>query len=165
LQKHLTALGTPFRIEPRLVRGLDYYTRTLFEIKGAKAKLGAGDTLVGGGRYDNMVAELGGPSVPAIGFAAGMERILIASETPVTGAVVDAFVAPLGEGAVDAALVLGRDLRRVGVACEVDARGGSLKSQLRRANALGARIALILGDTEIAENAVQLKDLAGHAQE
>jgi histidyl-tRNA synthetase len=165
LQRHLNALGTPFKIEPRLVRGLDYYTRTLFEIKGAKAKLGAGDTLVGGGRYDNMIADLGGPSVPAIGFAAGLERLLIASEMPAAGAVVDAFIAPLGDAAIDAALVLGRDLRRAGVACEVDARGGSLKSQLRRANALGARMALVLGDTELAENVVQLKDLAGHAQE
>ena len=165
LQRHLTALGTPFRIEPKLVRGLDYYTRTLFEIKGAKAKLGAGDTLVGGGRYDNMIAELGGPSVPAIGFAAGMERLLIASEIPGSGAVVDTFVAPLGEVAIDAALVLARDLRRAGITCEVDARGGSLKSQLRRANGLGARIALILGESEISENVVQLKDLAGHAQE
>ena len=88
LQRHLNALGTPFRVEPRLVRGLDYYTRTLFEIKGAKAKLGAGDTLVGGGRYDDMVEELGGPKVPAIGFAAGLERLLIASELPDGGAVV-----------------------------------------------------------------------------
>ena len=165
LQRHLHALGTPFRVDPRLVRGLDYYTRTLFEIKGAKAKLGAGDTLVGGGRYDDMIEQLGGPKVPAIGFAAGVERLLIASELPPGGAVVDAYIAPLGDAAIDAALVLGKDLRRAGVACEVDGRGGSLKSMLRRANALGARLALVVGDQEIAEGVVQLKDLAGHAQE
>ena len=165
LQRHLGALGTPFTIDPRLVRGLDYYTRTLFEIKGAKAKLGAGDTLVGGGRYDGMIAELGGPKVPAIGFAAGVERLLIASELPQGGAAVDAFVAPLGEAAIDAGLVLGRELRRAGVACEVDGRGASLKSMLRRANGLGARVALILGDQELAEGVVQVKDLAGHAQD
>jgi histidyl-tRNA synthetase len=165
LKGHLTALGTPFTVAPKLVRGLDYYTRTLFEIKGAKEKLGAGDTLVGGGRYDAMIEELGGPSVPAIGFAAGLERLLIASELEVDGAIVDALVAPLGDAAVDAALVLGRDLRAAGVSCEVDARTGSLKRQLRRANAVGARYALIVGDREIEEGVVQVKDLAGHAQE
>ena len=74
-------------------------------------------------------------------------------------------MAPLGDAAVDAALVLGRDLRRAGVACEVDGRGGSMKSMLRRANGLSARLAIVLGDQEIAEGVVQLKDLAGHAQE
>lgn len=165
LQRHLQSLGTPFRLDPKLVRGLDYYTGTLFEIKGAKAKLGAGDTLVGGGRYDEMIAELGGPKVPAIGFAAGVERLLIASELPAEGAVVDAYVAPMGGGAVAAALVLGKELRASGVRCEVDGRGSSMKAMLRRANALGARAALILGDQELASGVVQVKDLAGHAQE
>jgi histidyl-tRNA synthetase len=165
LQRRLKALGTPFGVDPRLVRGLDYYTGTLFEIKGASAKLGAGDTLVGGGRYDDMVAELGGPKVPAIGYAAGVERLLIASELPEAGAVVDALVAPLGDAAIDAALVLGKELRGAGVACEVDGRGASMKSMLRRANGLGARLAIILGDQEIAEGVVQLKDLTANAQE
>jgi histidyl-tRNA synthetase len=165
LQRHLGALGTPFTIDPRLVRGLDYYTGTLFEIKGAKARLGAGDTLVGGGRYDDMIAELGGPKVPAIGFAAGVERLLIASELPQGGAAVDAFIAPLGEAAIDAGLVLGKELRRAGVACEVDGRGASMKSMLRRANGLGAKVAIILGDQELAEGVVQVRDLAGHAQD
>jgi histidyl-tRNA synthetase len=162
---HLDALGTPYRVEPRLVRGLDYYTRTIFEIKGAKEKLGAGDTLVAGGRYDGMIADLGGPSVPAIGFAAGLERLLIASELPDEARVIDAFVCPLGAAANDPALVLARDLRRAGVPTEVDTRGTSLKSQLRRANTLGARVVLILGDSELAEKKVQLKDLGGHTQE
>ncbi len=165
LQLHLSALGTPFRIDPRLVRGLDYYTGTLFEIKGASAKLGAGDTLVGGGRYDEMVAELGGPKVPAFGFAAGVERLLIASELPAAGPVVEAFVAPLGEASVGAALAIGKELRASGVRCEVDGRGASMKAMLRRANGLGARVALIVGDQEIARGVVQLKDLAGRAQE
>ncbi len=165
LQRHLTALGTPFRVAPKLVRGLDYYTRTLFEIKGAKEKLGAGDTLVGGGRYDGMVGDLGGPTVPAIGFAAGLERLLIASEMKTATTIIDAYVAPLGAGAVDHALVLGRDLRLASIPCEVDTRGTSLKSQLRRANALGARVVLIVGDSELAEGVVQLKDLGGHTQD
>jgi histidyl-tRNA synthetase len=164
LRKHLDALGTPYTVDERLVRGLDYYTRTLFEIKGAHDKLGAGDTLVGGGRYDNMVADLGGPQVPAIGYAAGLERLLIASELEVPAAVVDALVAPLGNAAA-AALLLARDLRKSGIRCEVDTRGSSLKSQLRRANALGARVVLILGETELAEGVVQVKDLDAHTQE
>jgi len=165
LRRHLDALGTPYTVDPRLVRGLDYYTRTLFEIKGAEEKLGAGSTLVGGGRYDFMIADLGGPSVPAIGFAAGLERLLIASELEVPSNVVDALVAPLGEAASGPGLAIARDLRRSGIRCEIDMRGGSLKSQLRRANALGARMVLILGDSELAEGVVQVKDLDAHTQE
>jgi histidyl-tRNA synthetase len=165
LRSYLDALGTPYKVDTGLVRGLDYYTRTLFEIKGAHAKLGAGSTLLGGGRYDTMVERLGGPSVPAIGFAAGLERLLIASEGGTVGTVVDVFVAPLGEAAATAALTLARDLRRQGVRCHAETRGGSLKSQLRRANSLGAAVVVILGDTEIAEGVVQVKDLEGRTQE
>jgi histidyl-tRNA synthetase len=165
LRSHLDALGTPYKVDAGLVRGLDYYTRTLFEIKGAHDKLGAGSTLVGGGRYDTMVAGLGGPDVPAIGFAAGLERLLIASELEGATGIVDAIVAPLGDAAAGVALKLARDLRRVGVRCEADTRGGSLKSQLRRANALGAGVVLILGDSELAEGVVQVKDLDARTQE
>ncbi|HEY5146043.1 MAG TPA: histidine--tRNA ligase [Polyangiaceae bacterium] len=165
LRAGLDALGTPYAVDPRLVRGLDYYTRTLFEIRGAHDKLGAGSTLLGGGRYDAMIADLGGPKVPAIGFAAGVERLLIASELAEPPTTVDVLVAPLGPGATTAGLVLARDLRRAGICSEIDTRGGSLKSQLRRANTLGARIVLILGDSELAENVVQVKDLAAHTQD
>jgi histidyl-tRNA synthetase len=165
LRRHLDALGTPYQVDPKLVRGLDYYTRTLFEIKGAYDKLGAGSTLVGGGRYDNMIEELGGPSVPAIGFAAGLERLLIASEIAVPASVVDVLVMPIGPEAMDAALVLGRDVRKNGLRAEVDTRGASLKAQLRRANALGAKVALILGDREVKENVVEVKDLGAQTQE
>lgn len=165
LRRHLDALGTPYQVDPKLVRGLDYYGRTLFEIKGAYDKLGAGSTLLGGGRYDGMIADLGGPSVPAIGFAAGLERLLIASDLTTSANVVDVFVAPLGEGAFTPALVLGRDLRNGGVRCEVDTRGASMKALLRRANQLGARVALILGDREIEEGVVEVKELALRTQE
>ncbi len=164
VRRHLDALGTPYTVEDRLVRGLDYYTRTLFEIVGAREKLGAGSTLVGGGRYDFMVAGLGGPQVPAIGYAAGLERLLIASELTIPDNGCDAFVAPLGEG-VAQGLVLARDLRKSGIRCEVDTRGTSLKSQLRRANAVGARVVLILGEDELAKGVVQVKDLDAHTQE
>lgn len=165
LRRHLDALGTPYTVDPKLVRGLDYYGRTLFEIKGAYDKLGAGSTLVGGGRYDGMVRELGGPNVPAIGFAAGLERLLIASDIDVPSAVVDVFIAPIGDRAIETALVLGRDIRKVGVRCEVDTRNASVKAQLRRANSLGARFAVILGERELDEGIVELKDLEGHTQE
>jgi histidyl-tRNA synthetase len=165
LRRHLDALGTPYTVDPKLVRGLDYYGRTLFEIKGGYDKLGAGSTLVGGGRYDGMVTELGGPEIPAIGFAAGLERLLIASDVTVTSAVVDVLIAPIGDRALDAALVLGRDVRKAGVRCEVDSRNASIKAQLRRANSLGARFAVILGDRELDEGVVELKDLVAHAQE
>ena len=165
LRRHLDALGTPYRIDTKLVRGLDYYTRTLFEIKGAYDKLGAGSTLVGGGRYDGMVKELGGPEVPAIGFAAGLERLLIASELDVPTSIVDVVVAPIGDVALDPALVLGRDIRRSGLRCEVDTRKASMKAQLRRANSLGARVALIIGDREVNEGIVEVKDLAKQSQE
>jgi histidyl-tRNA synthetase len=165
LCSYLDGLGTPYTVEPRLVRGLDYYTRTLFEIKGASSQLGAGSTLLGGGRYDRMVSDLGGPAVPAIGFAAGLERLLIASQIEVPSHVVDAVVAPLGAAAMGPALTLVRRLRQEAIRCEVDMRGTSLKSQLRRANQLGARVVLILGDSELAEDAVQVKDLDAHTQE
>jgi histidyl-tRNA synthetase len=165
LQRHLEALGTPYKIEHRLVRGLDYYTRTLFEIKGASEKLGAGDTLVGGGRYDGMIKELGGPAVPAIGFAAGLERLLIASEEMKPQPIADAFIAPLGEKATSEALVLARELRAKGVSTLADTRGASMKSQLRRADALGCRVAVVIGDSEIEKQTVQLKDLAAHEQQ
>ncbi|MCL2447525.1 MAG: histidine--tRNA ligase [Polyangiaceae bacterium] len=165
LRACLDALGTPYTVDARLVRGLDYYTRTLFEIKGAEDKLGAGSTLLGGGRYDALVGELGGPQVPAIGFAAGLERLLIASGVEVPAGRVDALVAPLGEAAMAPALALARDLRAAGIRCESDTRGTSLKSQLRRANALGARVVLILGEGELADGTVQVKDLQGHTQE
>ena len=165
LRRELDALGTPYSVDPRLVRGLDYYTRTLFEIKGAPEKLGAGSTLLGGGRYDVLVAELGGPQVPAIGFAAGLERLLIASAIEATARVVDALVAPVGPEALTAGLVLARELRARGVRCEIDTRGSTLKSQLRRANALGARMVLILGTSELADGVLQVKDLDGHTQE
>jgi histidyl-tRNA synthetase len=165
LRRHLDALGTPYQVDPKLVRGLDYYGRTLFEIKGAYEKLGAGSTLVGGGRYDGMIKELGGPEVPAIGFAAGLERLLIASDLAVPASVVDVLVAPIGDRALDHALVLGREVRRAGIRCEVDTRKASMKAQLRRANSLGARFSVIVGDRELDEGVVELKDLASHTQE
>ncbi|MBX3231024.1 MAG: histidine--tRNA ligase [Labilithrix sp.] len=165
LRRQLDALGTSYQVDAKIVRGLDYYARTLFEIKGGYDKLGAGSTLAGGGRYDGMVKDLGGPDIPAIGFAAGLERLLIASGLEVSPSVVDVFVAPVGADAHAQALVLGRDVRRAGWRCEVDTRGASMKALLRRSDALGARVGLILGEQELAEGVVVVKDLAARTQD
>ncbi len=162
---HLDALGVAYEVDPKLVRGLDYYTRTLFEIKGDKEKLKAGDTLIGGGRYDGMVEELGGPSVPAIGFAGGLERLLIATEEGPKEPYVSVFIAPMGGAAITAALVLARELRAAGVTTEVDTRGAQLKAMLRRASTIEAPFGVILGDSELEAGLVELKDLNARTQE
>jgi histidyl-tRNA synthetase len=165
LKAGLDALGTRYCVDPGLVRGLDYYTRTLFEIKSASGELGAQNTLAGGGRYDGMVEGLGGPAVPALGFAMGLERILLAMPQAEQRTPAFVFVAPIGERAVAAALELARDVRRQGFRAEVDGRGNSLKSMLRRADAQGARLVIVLGDAELERGVVQMKDLAEHSQQ
>jgi histidyl-tRNA synthetase len=157
-------LEIPFRPEPGLVRGLDYYTRTLFEIRSSAGNLGAQNTLAGGGRYDGMVRDLGGPQVPAIGFALGLERLLLAlGDSAVAGAPF-CFIAPMGPKATREALILGAQIRARGFRAEVDGRGGSMKSLLRRANSIGARLCLVIGDSELDRVVVQVKDLAAHGQ-
>lgn len=165
LRRHLDSLGVPYRAEPRLVRGLDYYTRTLFEIQATTGGLGAQNALGGGGRYDSMVRELGGPDVPAIGFAIGLERVLLAMPDRKPATEASCFIAPMGARAVEQGLVLGRELRARGVPVEIDGRGGSLKSMLRRANGSGARFCILIGDSEIERGVVTAKDLALHSQE
>lgn len=162
---HLDALGVPYVIDPTLVRGLDYYTRTLFELRATASDLGSQNTLLGGGRYDNMIESLGGPKVPAIGFAAGIERLLISTSMSAAVRPSRCFVAPLGAAAAPRGLMLARDLRAAGVPADIDGRGASLKAMLRRADALGARLCLILGDSELGRGVVVLKDLAARTQE
>lgn len=161
----LDALGVPYDIDPRLVRGLDYYTRTCFELTASSGEIGSQNAILGGGRYDELLGGLGGQKTPAIGFAMGLERVLLAlgdvpSERPPL-----VFLAPLGAAPARRLLVLGEALRRAGHRVELDGRGGSLKSMLRRANGMAARLCLVLGETELAECRVQCKDLARHEQE
>lgn len=173
-KQHLTALETPFVVDPRLVRGLDYYTSILFEIKGATDKLGAGDTLVGGGRYDTMVGELEGPETAAFGFAAGVERLIIASDEAETKPSTDSYViavtdhtSPTAQASptISGSLVLAAELRAAGVQAIADTRAAvSMKSKLRQAVAVGARVALIVGDTELQNETVQLKELEERSQ-
>ncbi|MEB2312983.1 MAG: histidine--tRNA ligase [Sorangiineae bacterium] len=165
LLRALDALGTPYRVEAALVRGLDYYTRTLFEIRTTAGSLGAQNTIAGGGRYDAMIAELGGPPVPAIGFAMGLERLLLAMPEAPARAPALAYLAPIGEPAIREALRLARELRRLGVRAELDGRGNSMKSMLRRADAMGARLALVLGDDELGREVVKVKDLVERTED
>lgn len=165
LRRHLDALGVPYRVEPRLVRGLDYYTRTLFELQSGAGNLGSQNALGGGGRYDSLVQDLGGPKVPAIGFAIGLERVLLAMGDHAIAREPSCFIAPIGERALSEGLALARELRKRGVPVDLDGRGGSVKSMLRRANGIGARLCLLIGDGELDRGVVKVKDLAGHQEE
>jgi histidyl-tRNA synthetase len=160
----LEALGVRYRIEPTLVRGLDYYSRTLFEIQGQGGELGAQNTLCGGGRYDGLVKELGGPDLPSIGFAMGLERILLAMAATQASPRVDVLVAVATPELRSKALAVLDQLRKAGIAADADLRGQSLKSQLRRTERLGARLAIVLGPAELERGVAQVKDLAAHAQ-
>lgn len=161
----LDALKTPYQVTPGLVRGLDYYTRTVFEIQSTMGGLGSQNTLIAGGRYDNMLKSLGGPQIPAIGCGMGLERILLALGDTPEPAPTPCFVAPLGERAQLFALSLTRELRDAGVVTVLDGRGNSMKSMLRRADGLGAKVCLVIGDSEVDQGQVQIKDLAAHTQE
>lgn len=160
----LDALGTPYEVAPRLVRGLDYYTRTLFEVKGGSADLGSQDTLCGGGRYDGMIEQLGGPSTPAVGFAMGIERLLLSMPDQEHTSALDAFLI-VGKGQEAKAVAAAHTLRRAGSNIDVDLRGGSFKSQFRRADKSGARFALVLGESEAAAGTLTVKELATGSQE
>lgn len=164
VRRHLDAYGLPYRVSHRLVRGLDYYTRTTFEMLGAGR--GAQNALLGGGRYDGLVKQLGGPDRPGIGFAAGLERLVLALPEDEGGAApVDAFVVALGDGATwAAARLLARDLRRAGLRVLTDFGGRSSKSQMKRANRSGARHMLIVGDDELAAGEVTVKEMATSRQ-
>ena len=164
LRRALDALGTPYRVDPGLVRGLDYYTRTLFEVQSTSGELGTQNALGGGGRYDTMLKGLGGQDLPAIGFAVGMERVLLALGEQQLPRAKHCFIAPLGERAALEGLKLARELRSLSVRAEVDGRGGSLKSMLRRAASVGASVCLVLGDNELDRGIVQAKDLDAHTQ-
>jgi len=166
LKELLTDLGIPFEHDPRLVRGFDYYTKTAFEVQSPD--VGAQSTLVGGGRYDRLVEELGGPPTPGIGFGLGIERALIALQaanvpTPEPPAPV-AFLCSIGAAARDASVRLLAMLREAGIAADMDYTGRKLKGMLEQADRLRARYAVILGDDELAAGTVQLRDMATKEQ-
>ncbi|MGH7856059.1 MAG: histidine--tRNA ligase [Candidatus Binatia bacterium] len=153
----LAAESVPVDLNPRMVRGLDYYCRTAFEI--VAGNLGAQNAVGGGGRYDGLVADLGGPSVAGVGFALGMERLVLALRTLDPVAVPDLVFAPLGETAEARAFHLARELRRQGFRAEVEPGRKSLKSHMRRADRLGAEFVVIVGEDEIARSVGILRNM------
>ncbi len=161
VQAHLTRFGVPFRENPRIVRGLDYYGHTAFEF--ITAKLGAQGTVMAGGRYDGMVAEMGGPQTQAVGWAAGIERLAMLMDAPPPPPVPIAVV-PIGDAAETAALPILQALRAAGIRAEMAYRG-NLRRRMERANRIGARAAVILGEDDLARGVAQVKDLASGAQE
>ncbi len=159
----LDAAAVPYVVNPAMVRGLDYYTRTTFEL--TSTGLGAQDTVAAGGRYDRLVEEFGGAATPGIGFALGVERLLLllpaAAEAEAPRPV---FLAALGDAARRAIWPWLAELRRRGVAVEWDYEGRSLKSQLRRADRLRARYVAIVGENELAAGKIQLRDMTEKTQ-
>ena len=166
VQATLTALGVPFVVEPRLVRGLDYYTGTVFELTTTAGNLGSQSTIVAGGRYDDMIGELGGPATPAIGFGIGVERtVLCMPGEPASYAPrIDLFIAAMGPAARIKATALAHQLRTAGVTVEIEHREVGFKAQFRRADKLGARLSLALGESELTTGAAKLKDMAARTE-
>ncbi len=160
-RSYLDLYGLPYRVEPRLVRGIDYYTKTTFEI--TTRKLGAQNAIVGGGRYDDMMKDFGGPDICGIGFAAGMERLLAVARLEKTA---DSFVfiVHLGAEAKKKALGIARQLRHQAIECLLEFKERSLKTQLGRASRLGASWCLIIGEEEIKSGRLKLKEMKTGAQ-
>ena len=166
LKELLTSAGISFIHDPRLVRGLDYYTKTAFEIK--YPPLGAQSAVAGGGRYDGLIEEMGGNPTPAVGFATGLERLLLALESqnllPEKNRSVDAYVVALGETAQTEGFKLLNSLRQQGLSAAMDFAGRSMKAQMKQANKLGAKYSVILGEDEIAEGVVMLRSMEDSSQ-
>ncbi len=156
----LDALGVAYEVNGRLVRGLDYYVRTAYEF--TSDALGSQSAVAGGGRYDRLVETLGGPPTPGIGFALGEERLAMilekAGRAPPVEAPVVFFVTADAEGALEA-LRRAAELRRAGIACDLDPRGGKMKAQFKQAERVGARYALVLGGNEVRTGDAKLKDM------
>ncbi|MEZ5320129.1 MAG: histidine--tRNA ligase, partial [Vicinamibacterales bacterium] len=158
VQGHLTSWDIPWRISHRLVRGLDYYTRTTFEILGQA--LGAQNAVLGGGRYDGLVRQLGGPDRTGIGFAAGLERLVLAlPEGAGEAASPRAFVVAIGEEGRPEAIRLLRELRQAGLAAQMAFEARGVRAQMKRADRAQARVTLIVGGDELARGEVTLRDM------
>ncbi|MFH1504746.1 MAG: histidine--tRNA ligase [Candidatus Omnitrophota bacterium] len=156
-------LGIKYTLSPYLVRGLDYYTNTVFEI--SSSKLGSQDAIGAGGRYNNLIQSLGGPDIPAVGFALGLERILLALDKPKFVPVVDVFVAVSGQKLLKSGFDILRRLREQGINSDYDYCAKSLKGQLRFAQKKGARFVVIVGEDELKEKSVMLKNMEKSTQE
>jgi histidyl-tRNA synthetase len=166
VQELLADLGIPCVIDHRLVRGLDYYTRTAFEFQGLD--LGAQDALGGGGRYDRLIEEVGGKPTPAVGFGFGLDRLLLAAQAagavPPPAPEIDAYIIGLDDPSRRWAMATVHALRRAGLAAECDLLRRSMKAQMRDANRKGARHVVIVGGNELAAREAQVKDMQSHTQ-
>ncbi|HET9220794.1 MAG TPA: histidine--tRNA ligase [Terriglobia bacterium] len=164
-QEYLNARGIKYRVNPRLVRGFDYYLRTTFEI--TSSGLGAQNTVAAGGRYDGLFQDLGGPASSGFGFGMGMERLILSIPNPdalVPDYSPEYFLAPLGDAAFDYATMLARRVRARGKRVYLDFDGRSLKSQMRLADKLNAKSVVIIGDEELKSGTLVLRDMATKAQ-
>lgn len=162
LKKRLDALGIAYTVNPRIVRGLDYYTKTVFEF--VSGDIGAQSTVCGGGRYDGLIKSLGGADQPGIGYAMGVERLLMVLEAQ--GIEIpkpnpcDLYIASMGEAASVFAMKLASDLRSEGFAAESDLIGRSLKAQMKYADKIGAKYSMVIGDNELAEGRAKVKNMS-----
>ena len=163
VRRELELLSVPYRLSHRLVRGLDYYIRTTFEV--LSGELGAQNSVLGGGRYDGLVQQIGGPDLPGIGFALGMERLVMLVPPVPVDSRCEVFLAPLVPEARDLALRLQRQLRKAGVSVLMDHEGRGLKSQMKRADKLGARFVAIMGENELAQARWTVRDMKSGGQE
>lgn len=166
LKANLDAMGIEYVVDPGIVRGLDYYTKTAFEF--VTTKIGAQGTVCGGGRYDGLVEEIGGPSTPGVGYGMGKERLLMTMEA--CGVEIpqpegtDVFIAVMGDAAKAAGLKLMSELRRKGVAVQMDVMGRNVKNQFKFANRIHAKKTVVIGDNELEQNSFAIKDMATSEQ-
>lgn len=161
LKKYLANLDIEYKVNPKIVRGLDYYTKTVFEF--VTTEIGAQGTVCGGGRYDGLIEQLGGQKIPALGFAMGLERLLLVMDKQGCDYLVpkktDIYFATMGEAALERAMELSRSLREFGYCAEYDLMGRGIKAQMKYANKIGAVYTLVLGDNELSEGKAKLKEM------
>jgi histidyl-tRNA synthetase len=162
LQDHLGILDVNFELNPRMVRGLDYYVRTAFEF--VSSSLGAQSAILGGGRYDGLSEDIGGPALPGVGFAMGVERLISLLQLTIELKTANVFIAVLGLSARPTALTLQKELRRAGIRTEIEYQQKSLKSQMKKAGKLGVSYTVIIGDNELQKGQVILRNMAESSQ-
>jgi histidyl-tRNA synthetase len=163
VRRQLELLGIAYRVEPRLVRGLDYYVRTTFEV--TSRGLGAQNSVLGGGRYDGLVKQLGGPDVAGIGFALGLDRLLLLMPAEAAQARCDVFLASLSPQALERSLQTQQQLRAAGLRVLMDHEGRGLKAKLKLADKLGARFVLLLGEDELKQGVFAVRDMTSSSQQ